>query len=223
DRAGAVVRELDAVRLEPLQQGLDVLLLELQLLNDLVQLRHVDAAVLLTVLHQYCNRIVRHRHSDTRRFVAFNPLTQEPTFWFQRIFTSLVHHPHPEPEPWPRVPARRRCPPGRSSRSQPGLRPPVAPGRGDPRGDRGRRPVPHLAPVAPVAGSPGGAVRSARCGGCSYRSSSSESCSSSSCCSSSSGGTRTARSCGRSSRSCPGSGSCGASSRASAPRRSSAR
>ena len=52
DRSRAVVGDLDAVRLEPLEQDLDVLFVELELLDDLVQLRHVDAAVLVAVLHE---------------------------------------------------------------------------------------------------------------------------------------------------------------------------
>ena len=57
DRARAVVGQLDPVRIEPLEQGLDVVLFELELLDDLVQLRHVDAAVLFAVLDQGCDGI----------------------------------------------------------------------------------------------------------------------------------------------------------------------
>ena len=60
DRARAVVGQLDAVRVETLEQALDVVLFELELLHDLVQLRHVDAAVLFAVLDQECNGIGGH-------------------------------------------------------------------------------------------------------------------------------------------------------------------
>ena len=52
DRARAVVGQLDAVRLEPVEQALQVVLLELELLRELVELRQVDAAVLVAVLEQ---------------------------------------------------------------------------------------------------------------------------------------------------------------------------
>ena len=38
--------------LEPLEQSLDLLLLELEASDDLVQLRHVDAAVLFPVFQE---------------------------------------------------------------------------------------------------------------------------------------------------------------------------
>ena len=47
--------------LETLEQHLDVVLLQLEALHDLVQLRHVDAAVLFSVLDEDCDRVVRHR------------------------------------------------------------------------------------------------------------------------------------------------------------------
>ena len=48
------------MRLEPLEQRLDVLLLELELLRELVELRHVDAAVLVAVLEEDGDRVLGH-------------------------------------------------------------------------------------------------------------------------------------------------------------------
>src|SRR5262249_21866934 len=58
--ARAIVGHLDAAVLEPLEDRLGVLLLELESSHQLVELGHVDAAVLLSVLDEELDRIDWH-------------------------------------------------------------------------------------------------------------------------------------------------------------------
>src|SRR3954451_7868720 len=92
----------------------------------------------------------------TRPFVAFNPLTPEHSFWFQRIFTLRVQSPHPPAELWPHVPPRRRAPPGRSRRRRPRVGPALARGCRRAGDDRGRRAVPRLEALDTRRARPGG-------------------------------------------------------------------
>ena len=93
DRTRAVVGQLDALRLEALEEAVDVVLLQLELLDELVQLGHVHAAVLLAVLDQNSHRILCHCQTGTPRPLGFNVLTRNRPYWFQGILTWQVIRP----------------------------------------------------------------------------------------------------------------------------------